>query len=72
MSAPARAPSTPPGRKLYRLDPDDEAKLAQEADEPERFVDLSAEELAAWAKTGELTATVEQRFAASGCAESWD
>lgn len=39
-------------------------------DAPERFVELSAEELAAWEKTGELPATVGQRFAALGCKES--
>jgi hypothetical protein len=70
MSDSARAPSTPPERKLYRLHPDDEAMLVQEADEPERLVDLSAEELAAWEKTGELPAAVEQRVAALGCKES--
>lgn len=56
MSDPARAPSFPPERKLHRLHPDDEAELAKEADEPERFVELDSKQTEGylrWLETGE-------------------
>jgi hypothetical protein len=60
------------GGKVRRVHPDDEADMRAAMAEiaAGRTVEVTAEELDEWTRTGELPASVEARVLALGCDES--